>query len=204
MTVPTERRLGAEGAGGRSKFLLTAGRVRWFGPDFWGLAWRRSGPARRGSPRCTTSSAAGPMSRIGRWCGSASKETCRANDIAVLGADQATGVIMAKHREYQDAGWADCERARVIDRTSNSRRPRRARPLSRDLALEVTLRESAGDTEVQPLARFTEQQNDPHRNSPFTQPCRSTGVLERALLDAIGDTAASPAASEPADVSRSL
>ena len=128
----------------------------------------------------------------------------RANDIAVLSADQATGVIMAERREYQDAGWADCERARVIDRTSNSRRPTRARPLSRDLALEVTLRESAGDIEVQPLARFTEQQNDPYRNSPFTQPCRSTGVLERALLDAIGDTAASPAASEPADVSRSL
>ena len=124
----------------------------------------------------------------------------RANDIAVLSADQATGVIMAERREYQDAGWADCERARVIDRTSNSRRPRRARPLSRDLALEVTLRESAGDTEVQPLARFTEQQNDPYRNSPFTQPCRSTGVLERALLDAIGDTAASPRGREAGGV----
>ena len=96
-------------------------------------------------------------------------------------------------------------RARPGDR-SHQQQPAadRARPLSRDLALEVTLRESAGDTEVQPLARFTEQQNDPYRNWPFTQPCRSTGVLERALLDAIGDTAASPAASEPADVSRSL
>ena len=31
----------------------------------------------------------------------------RANDIAVLSADQATGVIMAERREYQDAGWAE-------------------------------------------------------------------------------------------------
>jgi hypothetical protein len=113
----------------------------------------------------------------------------RANGITVTGADRAIGVIMAERSEYQDAGWADCERARVIDRTSDSRRPTRARPLSRDLALKVTVRESAAGTEVQPLARFTEQQNDPYRNWPFTQPCRSTGVLERALLDALGPSA---------------
>ena len=110
----------------------------------------------------------------------------RESGITVTGADPATGVITAERRAYQDAGWAECERACVIDRTSNSRRPTRARPLSRDLALEVTVRESAAGTEVQLLARFTEQQNDPYRNWPFTQPCRSTGALERALLDALG------------------
>ena len=94
--------------------------------------------------------------------------------------------IHAVRTEYQDSGWADCERARVIDRTSNSPRPRRARPISRDLALEVAVRETAVGAEVQPVARFTEQQNDPWRNLPFTQPCRSTGVLERALLDSLG------------------
>lgn len=110
----------------------------------------------------------------------------RANAISVVSADQRSGVIEAERREYQDAGWADCERARVIDRTSNSRRPTRARPISRDLSLQVTVRASAGGTEVQPVARFTEQQNDPYRNWPFDQPCRSTGVLESALLDSLG------------------
>jgi hypothetical protein len=116
-----------------------------------------------------------------------------ANDITAVSADPATGVIQAERTEYQDAIWADCERAWVIDRTSNSQRPDRARPLSRDLALEVAVRESAAGTEVQPVARFTEQQNDPYRNWPFTQPCRSTGVLESALLNALGGTPASTA-----------
>ena len=108
------------------------------------------------------------------------------NGITVVSADPATGVIRAERREYQDAGWAECVRARVVDRTSENLRPTRARPLSRDLALEVTVRESAAGIEVEPLARFTEQQNDPYRNWPFTQLCRSKGVLEQALLDALG------------------
>ena len=86
----------------------------------------------------------------------------QANDITVVSADLATGVI--------HAGWAHCERARIIDRTSNSRRPRRARPISRDLALEVAVRESAVGAEEQPVARYTEQQNDRRRYLPFTQP----------------------------------
>jgi hypothetical protein len=121
----------------------------------------------------------------------------RESDIAVLSADEGTGVITAERRAYQDAGWAECERARVIDRTSNSARPTRARPLSRDLSLEVSVRASAAGTEVRPLARFTEQQNDPYRNWPFTQPCRSKGVLEAALLNALGAPPAPPAAGEP-------
>ena len=57
------------------------------------------------------------------------------------------------------------------------------------------MRESAGGTEVQPVARFTEQQLNPYRNWPFDQPCRSTGVLESALLNALGGE------SRPQDVS---
>jgi hypothetical protein len=122
----------------------------------------------------------------------------RDSDIAVLGADPATGVITAERREYQDAGWAECERARVIDHNSNSRRPTRARPLSRDLTLEITVSESDAGTEVQPVARFTELQNDPYTNWPFIQPCRSKGVLERTLLDAAGGAPpVPPAADEP-------
>ena len=114
----------------------------------------------------------------------------QANDIVVVRADLATGLIHAERTDYQDAGWADCARAWVTDRSSSSRRPRRARPISRDLALEVAVRESALGTEVQPVARFTEQQHNRWRNLPFTQPCRSTGVLERALLDSLGGPAA--------------
>jgi hypothetical protein len=117
-----------------------------------------------------------------------------ANGITVTRADPMSGVIEAERRDYQDAGWADCERAWVSDQTLNSPAPTRASPISRDLALEVTVRPSAGGTEVQPRARFTEQQLDPYRNWPFTQPCRSTGVLETALLNALGATPPPPAA----------
>jgi hypothetical protein len=118
----------------------------------------------------------------------------QANGITVTKASPATGVIEAERRHFQDTGWADCERAWVSDPTSNSPSPSRASPISRDLTLEVTVRTVGAGTEVQPLARFTEQQLN-YSNLPFTQPCRSTGVLERALLDALG--AAPPAAGEP-------
>jgi hypothetical protein len=116
----------------------------------------------------------------------------QANGITVTSANPATGVIEAERRHYQDAVWADCERAWVSDPSMNSPSPSRASPISRDLALEVTVREGAAGTEVQPLARFTEQQLN-YTNLPFTQPCRSTGVLERALLDALGATPSAPA-----------
>jgi hypothetical protein len=132
----------------------------------------------------------------------------QANDITVVSADPGSGVIHAERTAYQDAGWAECARARIIDRTSDSRRPRRARPISRDLSLDVTVRESAGGAEVQPVARFTEQQLDRWRNLPFTQACRSTGVLERALLDSLGGapppaSPAPPTTSEPDGASSS-
>ena len=123
----------------------------------------------------------------------------QANGINVTGANPATGVIEAERRHYQDAVWADCERAWVSDPSMNSPSPSRASPISRDLTLEVTVREGAAGTEVQPLARFTEQQLN-YTNLPFTQPCRSTGVLESALLNALG--AAPPAPAEPQAQSR--
>jgi len=110
----------------------------------------------------------------------------RTNDIAVLKSDLAGGVIQAGRTRYQDAGWAYCEPAVVTDRSSNNRRPRRTRIwLDRDLALEIQLRDQGGMVQVALDARFSERQVDPHRNLPFQVPCRSTGVLEKALLDAI-------------------
>jgi hypothetical protein len=116
----------------------------------------------------------------------------QANGMTVTSANPATGVLEAERRRFQDALWADCERAWVSDQSSNSPGPTRASPISRDLTLEVTVHESAAGIEVQPLARFTEQQLD-YRNLPFAQPCRSTGVLERALLNAVGATPPIPA-----------
>jgi hypothetical protein len=118
----------------------------------------------------------------------------QANGITVTNANPATGVIQAERTHYQDAVWADCERAWVSDQSSNSASPSRASAIGRDLTMEVTVHEGAAGTEVQPLARFTEQQLD-YRNLPFTQPCRSTGVLESALLNAVGATP--PASAEP-------
>jgi hypothetical protein len=123
----------------------------------------------------------------------------QANGITVTSADPATGAIEAERRHYQDAVWADCERAWVSDPAMNSSSPSRASPISRDLALEVTVHEVAAGTEVQPRARFTEQQLN-YTNLPFTQPCRSTGVLESALLNALGG--APPAPAEPQAQSR--
>lgn len=110
----------------------------------------------------------------------------KANDIAVVRSDPGGGVIQACRVRYQDAGWARCEPAMVNDRFGDNRRPRRARIfLDRDLTLEVDLRDAGGMVQVTLDARFSERQVDPHRNLPIQVPCRSTGVLEKALLDAI-------------------
>ena len=101
--------------------------------------------------------------------------------------------MKAERRHYQDTIWAECERAWVSDQSMNSPSPSRASPISRDLTLEVTVREVAAGTEVAPVARFTEQQLN-YSNLPFTQPCRSTGVLESALLNASRRAGAGPAA----------
>jgi len=105
--------------------------------------------------------------------------------IAVAAADFERGAIAAERHHFEEQGWADCQRARVVDNSSNNRRPTRAWALDRDLALEVALAEVAGATRVTLEASFTEQQVNPYSNLPFTQRCRSKGVLEGALLDAL-------------------
>jgi hypothetical protein len=105
--------------------------------------------------------------------------------IAVTSADFGRGAIVAERRDFEDQGFADCGRAWVVDNTSNSRRRTRARPVDRDLVLRVAVAETAGATEVTLAADVTEQQINPYTNLPITQRCRSTGVLERALLDAL-------------------
>jgi NlpB/DapX lipoprotein len=113
-------------------------------------------------------------------------EFLQANDITVRRNDFARGTIEADRLHYQDAGWAACELAVRTDRSSDSARPRRARQrVDRDLALMVTVGEAGRATEVKLDATFTERQIHPWRNLPFRTGCVSTGVLEKALLDAI-------------------
>jgi hypothetical protein len=118
----------------------------------------------------------------------------QANDIRATRADRAAGTILAERTDYQDAGWAECEIGWVIDNTSNSRRRGRPRPVERDLVLAIGVAERAGATTVTVDARFEEEQIDPFRNLPFDRPCRSKGVLESALLNALDGAAGAPAA----------
>lgn len=110
----------------------------------------------------------------------------RANDISVRSADLAGGVIKAYRDNYQDADWAYCEPAMVTDHASDTRRQRRAQVfLDRSLVLSIDVRAAGDMVQVAPDARFTERQINSFRNLPFDVPCRSTGALEKALLDAI-------------------
>jgi hypothetical protein len=110
----------------------------------------------------------------------------RANDITVRSADLASGVIEADRENFQDAGWAYCEPARITDHASDTRRQRRARIfLDRSLELRIDVRATGGMVQVAPDAQLTERQINSFKNLPFDVPCRSTGTLEKALLDAI-------------------
>jgi hypothetical protein len=110
----------------------------------------------------------------------------RANDIAVTRSDFASGVIDAVRLNDQDTGWADCGRAIVTGHSSGNTSPRRTRMfLDHSPMLRVDVREAGGIVEVAPAARFSERQINMYKNLPFDVPCRSTGVLEKALLDAI-------------------
>jgi hypothetical protein len=110
----------------------------------------------------------------------------RAHDIDVRTADVASGVIEAQRDNYQDVGWAWCEPAIVRDHASDTRRQRRARVfLDRSLSLRIDVREAGDMVQVAPDAQFTERQINSFKNLPFDAPCRSTGMLEKALLDAI-------------------
>ena len=118
------------------------------------------------------------------------------NQIAVTAADVAAGTITAERRDFAPEGWADCERRRVYDGTgSGSTRVGWALRVDRDLALEIAVAGQAGATAVTVDARFAEEQINSWSYAHFMQPCRSTGVLERALLDALGTRPTSTEAS---------
>jgi hypothetical protein len=106
-------------------------------------------------------------------------------DVEVVGGNVESGTIDAERRDFDEVGWADCERRRVTDRTSNSRRRIRATPVERNLNLRIMLRETDSGTEVQLDPEFSEEQINPFTNFSFVAPCRSKGVLEAELLNSI-------------------
>jgi hypothetical protein len=106
-------------------------------------------------------------------------------DVEVVVGNVGSGVIHAERRNFDDVGWAWCERQRVIDRTSNAPRQIRADPVERKLDLRIVLRETDSGTEVQLDPYFSEEQINPFTNMPLTAPCRSKGVLEAELLSSI-------------------
>lgn len=109
----------------------------------------------------------------------------QANRIKPVSGSPQMGVLDVERQAFNNDDWADCQPAWVTDRTSNSPRPVRARPLARDLSMRIVVRQVAGGTEVMLDPRFSERQINPYRNLPFEVPCRSKGALERALLDAV-------------------
>lgn len=122
------------------------------------------------------------------------------NQIAVTEADFASGRVVAERLNYEDQGWAYCERRRVYETSgSSSSRMSWALRVDRNLALQVDVADGAATTRVNVDARFTEKQDDPNSFNFFTQPCRSKGVLEAALLDALGTPVASDPAPAPQD-----
>lgn len=116
------------------------------------------------------------------------------NELEVTSSDFASGSVAAERLQYQDQGWADCERRRVV----YDRRMSWALRMDRSVSLDATVAEAGGATRATVDARFTERQDDPNSFNVLTQPCRSTGVLEKALLDSLGTAvAASPPQDTP-------
>ena len=109
------------------------------------------------------------------------------NDITATRVDFAGGSIDAER-----SALSRCRLGRLPDphgwsiitatRTAGGKRDRSIATL----ALAIQVREAVGATDVTLDARFQEQQINPWRNLPFDQRCRSKGVLERTLLDALG------------------
>jgi hypothetical protein len=114
------------------------------------------------------------------------------NRIEVVAADSASGRVAAQRNNFEDLGWADCERRRVYEESAGGQRMGWALRVDRDLDLQAEVSEAAGATRVTVDARVTEKQDDPDSFEFFTQPCRSKGVLEGALLDALGTPIAEP------------
>ena len=106
--------------------------------------------------------------------------------VRVANADRARGLITAELDGFADRGWAECAARRVTDRGGDTQRFRWADRLDRSLELTATVREApGGGAEVALDPTFAERQRNSFTNTTFLEPCRSTGALERRILDSI-------------------
>jgi hypothetical protein len=107
------------------------------------------------------------------------------NDIPVIQADFAAGKIHARQVRYLNPEWARCSYGRVFDPMHVTNKFARAWPLFQgtDLRMAVTEEGEQARLTIRP-AFFDRQMDSDFRTFPYQVPCRSTGVLEQALLDA--------------------
>ncbi len=81
--------------------------------------------------------------------------------------------------------WADCETV-LISGGTNSGQKDFAAPQARSASVTVSYTPVATGTRIDVSTSFEATYHHRYRNLPFTEPCRTTGELERALLAAAG------------------
>jgi hypothetical protein len=89
-------------------------------------------------------------------------------------------------RTSAPADWADCPTRLVRGGGNSGSGADFAMPQTRMAEIDIGLTPVADGTAVSVTPRFTATYHDIFRNLPFDGTCASTGVVERALLDAAG------------------
>jgi hypothetical protein len=90
-----------------------------------------------------------------------------------------------RRRDSAPEDWASCEIVTVRGGESGGQRDF-ARPQSRSAAVRTSAVADGAGSLVTVAADFTAVYHHRYRNLPFGRPCRSSGVLEKRLLDAAG------------------
>lgn len=101
-------------------------------------------------------------------------------------AARAEGTGLRLSRSGVPADWADCPTMVVRNHDDDVVRIDFAAPQARAAEIGVGLTPSGEGTVVSLSPSFSATYRDIYRNLPRTGPCTSTGLVERALLDAAG------------------
>ena len=104
--------------------------------------------------------------------------------LRVAEADRTRGVIAAELAGFQDRGWAECPRRFVYPRDDTDR-ARLATPLERSLQLTASVSGAPAGAAVNLDTTVVERQRNSFTNLTFSERCRSTGALERQILQAV-------------------
>jgi hypothetical protein len=107
----------------------------------------------------------------------------RDSGLEVTSADSTRGAITATDR-FEQRGWAECRQPRHIVRDTEARAHIVAAPEShRELELQASIEDTAEGARLTLAPRLWAMPVDPLAT---TEKCRTTGVLERQILDAVG------------------